>query len=371
MIWRFPVITAVLLAVTITADGATRREDMQQDAALTSQALEQYQTFPAWSSALHEAREKFNQNRPEKEKVYSHAQFGNFPEAMQSIRKACDELGLDFMIVRLPTPAEKAFAASHDGQAPDPYIYLMQQLLAQEKIEMAETLGKGRKPLAQRLKERYPAEEYSRKILVFGNRKDLPELDADFIPCSGNGAYLANDVVLAGKKELLNRPVILFAAPAELLYRECGVLPSPALLDIPAAAYRKIETWDGSAWPRLGYEPLPEPEDEFFKILPNRSLQIAPVLTGADSGIAGTLRLPLPDPPGSGIRLVLLLAAPAQLEVRATCGRDKVRAGVLTDKDGSRVELRIRPAWLSRMLTLQFHVCGKARLRAIHLYRAD
>ena len=363
------ILMILLLLFAWTASGATRKEDMTQDAALTEQALSRYGTFNTWSDALHPAREKFN--RSGTDKVYSHNQFGNFLEAMKSVQKACEELGVDFMVVRNPSPAEKAFAAANNGLAPDPYIYLLQKLFADEKMELIEPLGPGRKPLAQRLNERYPKEEYSRKILVFGDKKDLPGVDADFLPYSGNGAYLAGDLICAGKKELLNRPAVVFAAPAELLYRESALLPSPDLLTIPETAYRLLETWDAANWSKLGFEPVPEPEDPFFKILPDRSLQIAPLLEGADSGVAGTLRLPLPDPPGNFLRVVLTLEEPAQLEVRASCGRDTVLAGVRTDRDGSRVELQLRPTWLSRIMTLQLLVHGKARLREIRLYRAN
>ena len=365
------ILMILVLLLAWNAGGATRKEDMAQDAALTEQALARYSTFAAWSNALHEAREKFNNAKPEKDKIYSHAQFGNFPEAMKSVQKACDELGLDFMIVRQPSPAEKAFAAENSGIAPDPYIYLLQKLLADEKIEMLTSIGPGRKPLKQRLQERYPAEEYSRKALVFGNKKDFPGLDADFLPYSGCGAYLAGDLVNIGQKELQNRPAVIFSAPAELVYRESAILPDPVLITIPEIAYRPLNSWDAANWHKLGFEPVPAAKDPFFKILPDRSLQLAPLLPGADSGVAGTLRLPLPDPPGSYLRVVLILEEPAQLEVRAACGRDKVIAGVITDRDNSRVELRLRPTWLSRILTLQFLVTGKARLREIHLYRAN
>ena len=36
----------------------------------------------------------------------------------------------------------------------------------------------------------------------------------------------------------------------------------------------------------------------------------------------------------------------------------------------SRVELHLRPTWLSRILTLKFHVKGTALLREIRLYSA-
>ncbi len=362
-------LTAVCLIAACTVSAASRKEDMAQDAALTEQALARYGTFSAWSDALHAAREKFNQTA--RDKVYSHAQFGNFQEAMKSVQKACDELGLDFIIVRQPSPAEKAFAAANDGKAPDPYIYLLQKMFAEEKMELATAIGPDRKPVIQRLKERYPAGEYSRKMLIFGHKKDFPGLDADFLPYSGGGAYLASDLVNVGHKELLNRPAVVFSAPAELFYRDSAILPDPVLLTIPETAYRPLETWDAANWSKLGFEPIPEPENEYFKILPDRSLQLAPLLTGADSGIAGTIRLPLPDPPGNYLRAVLLLEEPAKLEVRATCGRDTVIGGVLTDREGSRVELRLRPTWLSRILTLQFLVQGKAKLREIQLYQAN
>ena len=364
-------LTVILLLMACTVFGASRKEDMAQDIALTEQALARYGTFATWSDMLHGAREKFNRSKPEKEKLYSHGQFGNFLEAMQSVQKACDELGLDLIIVRQPSPAEKAFAAENGGQAPDPYIYLMQKMFADQKMELITPIGPKRPPLIQRLKERYPADEYSRKMLIFGDRKDFPGLDADFLPYSGCGAYFAGDLVIAGKKELLNRPAVVFSAPAELLYRESAVLPDPVLITIQENDYRHVDTWDAANWPKLGFEPVPEPEDVFFKILPDRSLQLAPVLPGADSGMAGTLRLPLPDPPGNYLRAVLILEEPAQLEVRATCGRDTVLAGVSTDRNGSRVELRLRPTWLSRLLTLQLYLHGKARLREIQLYRAN
>ena len=76
------------------------------------------------------------------------------------------------------------------------------------------------------------------------------------------------------------------------------------------------------------------------------------------------------DPPGSAVRAVLSLDKPAELEVRGICGRDKTMAGVTTDREGSRVELRLRPTWLTRLLTLQFHVRGKAQIKEIRLYSA-
>ena len=160
------ILMILLLLFAWTASGATRKEDMTQDAALTEQALSRYGTFNTWSDALHPAREKFN--RSGTDKVYSHNQFGNFLEAMKSVQKACEELGVDFMVVRNPSPAEKAFAAANNGLAPDPYIYLLQKLFADEKMELIEPLGPGRKPWAQRLNERYPKEEYSRKIKIEG-----------------------------------------------------------------------------------------------------------------------------------------------------------------------------------------------------------
>ena len=164
---------AVFLLTACAVSGASRKEDMAGDIALTEQALARYGSFATWSDMLHSAREKFNRSKPEQDKLYSHAQFGNFLEAMKSVQKACDELGVDLIIVRQSTPAEKAFAAENGGQAPDPYIYLMQKMFADDKMELITAIGPGRKPMIQRLKERYPAEEYSRKMLIFGDRKDL------------------------------------------------------------------------------------------------------------------------------------------------------------------------------------------------------
>lgn len=369
MICRWMILGVLIGACAVQA--ASGKDDMRLDARLTERSLARYGSFVAWSNALHETRETFNRTRPEREKVFSHAQFGNFVEAMVSIRKACDERGLDLIIARVPSPAEKAFAGKHEGQAPDPYIYLMQKLLADQNIEMAESLGPGRKSLKARLKDRYPADGYARKVLVFGSRKDFPGLDADFMAYSGNGRFLAGDLIRTGGKLLLNRPAIVFAVPAEVLYQESAVLPDPAFLSMEESAYVSVDFWDAANWHKLGFEPVPEPEDPFFKILDDRSLQLAPLLPGADSGMAGTLRLPLPDPPGNFVKVVLTLEEPAQLEVRASCGRDNVLAGVITDSEGSRVELFLRPTWLSRLLTLKFSIQGKARLQEIRLFRAN
>ena len=40
---------------------------------------------------------------------------------------------------------------------------------------------------------------------------------------------------------------------------------------------------------------IPDRDDPFFRITDAGTLQIAPLLTGADDGMAGTLRLPLCD----------------------------------------------------------------------------
>lgn len=369
MFLRF--LSLFLLTAACSLYGATRKEDMQQSRQWIRQQLERYGSYQTWSDTLRSAREKFNRNRQTEDQVSSHGQFGNFVEAMQSVQKACDELGIDLVIIRQPTAAEKAFASLHDRQMPDPFIYQMQELLADEKIELIEAMQPGQPPPARRLQDRYPAGEYARKILIFGDRKDFPGVDADFAACSGNGEYFASDLVRAGKGSLLNRPAVIFSAPGDLLFGESALLPHPDLLSIPETAYRSMDAWDAANWHKLGFEPVPEAEDPFFRILPDRSLQLAPLLPGADSGMAGTLRLPLPDPPGSSIRIVLTLEGPARLEVRATCGRDKATAGVLTDREGSRVELRLRPTWLSRIVTLQFYLHGKARLREIRLYRAN
>ena len=355
---------------TASALAAPRADDMRRDAETVQKMLDKHGSFEAWSQSLHADREAFNRTRDASGRVYSHAQFGNFVEAMKSIRDVCKERGLDFIVVRVPRPAERAFASLHGGTAPDPYIYLMRQLLAEEDVELVEPLLPGTKNLAERLRERFPREYFAKKALLFGRAADCAGLDADRRDLSGNGAYLASDLVRLGGKELLNRPAVVFAAPAELLYRDSAVLPSGDLLQIPETAYRPAGAWDAANWSKLSFEPIPDRDDPFFRITDAGTLQIAPLLTGADDGMAGTLRLPLPDPPGSAVRAVLTLDKPAELEVRGICGRDKTMAGVTTDREGSRVELRLRPTWLTRLLTLQFHVRGKAQIKEIRLYSA-
>ena len=370
---RRPGLLIFFLLFFLTASAvfaSSRRDDMRHDGELVRKMLDRHGSFDAWSRSLHADREKFNRGREASGRVYSHAQFGNFVEAMKSISAACGERGLDFIVVRVPSPAERAFSSEHGGAAPDPYIHLMRRMLEEADIELVEPLLPGTKPLAERLRERYPRECFAKKALFLGRAEDFPGPDAERRDFSGGGAYLAGDLVLLGGHELLNRPAVVFAAPAELLYRDSAVLPSGELLRIPEAAYRPAGAWDAANWTRLGFEPLPDRDDPFFRITDDGALQIAPLLPGADDGAAGTLRLPLPDPPGSAVRAVLKLERPAELEVRARCGRDDVMAGVTTDREGSRVELRLRPTWLSRILTLQFRVRGKAQLREIRLYSA-
>jgi len=117
---------------TASALAAPRADDMRRDAETVQKMLDKHGSFEAWSQSLHADREAFNRTRDASGRVYSHAQFGNFVEAMKSIRDVCKERGLDFIVVRVPRPAERAFASLHGGTAPDPYIYLMRQLLAEE-----------------------------------------------------------------------------------------------------------------------------------------------------------------------------------------------------------------------------------------------
>ena len=360
-------LTAVL-ALTVLA--GPRADDMRRDAEITRKLLAKHGSFDAWSDSLHAEREAFNRTRKASEKIYSHSQFGNFVEAMKRISDAVRERGQDFIIVRIPSPAELAFASAHGGIAPDPYIHLMRQLLAEKDVELVEPLLPGTKPLAERLRERYPHEYFAKKTLLFGRAADCAGLDADRRDFSGGGAYLASDLIRIGGRELLNRPAVVFAAPAELFYRDSACLPSGDLLQIPEEAYRPADGWDAANWRKLGFDPIPKENDRFFRFTDNGLLQIAPVLPDAKEGRAGTLRLPLPDPPGRAVRVVLTLENPAELEVLAQCGRDSLLAGVNVDHEGCRVELRLRPTWLSRLLTLQFRVRGKALLREIRLYSA-
>ena len=364
-----PLVLALLLAAFAVA-AASRRDDMRRDAEQLDRMLAEHGSFEAWSRSLHDARERFNRTPGNREKLFSHTQFGNFVEAMKSIHAACEERGLDFLIFRVPTAAERVFAAGNAGKIPDPYCRLMQKMLADEGVELVDPLLPGSAPLAERLRRRYPREDYARKVLVFGRPEDCPGTDADFLAFSGGGAYLASDLLREGGKLLDGRPAVVFAAPTALFYRESAVLPAGTLLQIPETAYRPAGTWDAANWQKLGFEPVPDRDDPFFRITADGLLRIAPLLAGEKAGMAGSMRLALPDPPGSALRVVLTLDAPAELEVRALCGRDEILAGVFTDRQGSRVELHLRPTWLSRILTLKFHVKGTALLREIRLYSA-
>ncbi len=361
---RFMLPVLVFLLTSFSA-AAGRRQDMMLDKEEIRIQLEKHRGAEAWSEALYPARETFNRTS-RIGKVISHGAFGNLEPALKQIHDFLQERGTDFILLRVPSAAEREFIRLHPADHPDPYLYQMRQELNRTGIEMLDPLDRKQKNLNRRIRERCP--QPGPRALIFGKRVSIPGMETDFRPCSGNGSLFANDLAVAGNACLVNRPVVVLAVPGEFFHQDMAEMPSAELMEIPPEAYQLIRTWSGKSWPQLGFEPLPEPGDPYFRIRSDGLLQIAPILPEDTAGAAGVIRLPLPREKVRAVRVEILPERSADLEVTALCGKDTVRGGVLTENGIPRLDLRLRPSWVSRILELKFTVRGRALIREIRLY---